>query len=199
MNGAHGTTDQLTDHGATGGPGNARGVSYQTAFAVGLCLDAIAVLLRENPTAISLLRIEPRILSESAVTRWDIETNTPAIAYEAKVNPSKEDAIEFVSRVKSGMSQNNGRRYEFVAGKASHRYVRALETLCRLQREESHDPDRFARLCDVEMDDGMRELLNDIGPNPLAFASKVAITHIPPDILDKWTCFDSNSLWTLSM
>ena len=82
----------------SGGPGTFRGCDYQIKYAVLQSLYIIWQYLYEPLRSFSIT-VEPRVVHQDTVTRWDIQTEPPSIVHEAKAALSKDDFLEFLRRV----------------------------------------------------------------------------------------------------
>ena len=85
---------------ASGGAATARGVEYQMNYAVRLTL----VLLHEHlgaPHVAHHLTMEPRRVSGSAGTAWDICTHPDQRLIEAKLRPTADDVKEWLVRIRA--------------------------------------------------------------------------------------------------
>ena len=85
-----------------GGPSAVRGPAYQTYFAIYQSLELIVRHYAAPHNAFSI-SIEPRIVHQDSgtVTTWDIEVETDSIAWEAKLNVTKQDLLEWLERIKN--------------------------------------------------------------------------------------------------
>jgi hypothetical protein len=83
---------------ASGGPATFRGTNYQIDCAALRVLDFISQQLAE-PLKRNSVTLEPREIGDEAATRWDIRTEPPAVLIEAKINLSKRELEEFISRI----------------------------------------------------------------------------------------------------
>jgi hypothetical protein len=105
MERSHEGVEPIRDSGAVGGPATGGGVKYQVDVTSYLALDLIARVLRVEPTARQFLVVEPRLVFEDGVTRWDIRVTPDFEIFEAKLSPSKRDINDWLKRVVDGFRQ----------------------------------------------------------------------------------------------
>jgi tetratricopeptide (TPR) repeat protein len=171
--------------GLTGGAATGHGVEYQTWYAVYVALKLISRFLREIPIPNEppMLVIEPRILTGQSLTRWDIRTAPDNVAIEAKAKPAKGDLIELLKRCRDNVDSGSNQQFELVYGKCSIGFLHAIEKLIRLAIESAGKKDAFDKLCELESDDGLQEVLRTLGSAALPVGRRLTLKPMPDHIL----------------
>ncbi len=169
--------------GLTGGAAVGRGVDYQTLYAVHVALRLIVRLLRESPLQRPILVIEPRLLSDEQVTRWDLQFSPDAIAVEAKANVAKKDLIELLRRARKSVELNQGQRFELVYDECSVAFLRGLKDLVRLAEEGDGDEQKFVKLCRLESSSDIKEVLAILGDAAFQVGQRLTLRHLPTHLL----------------
>lgn len=181
-------SDQTTaslKSGLTGGAAVGRGVDYQTSYAIYLALRLIVRMLRESPTERPLLVVEPRILTDAEVTRWDLQYSPDAIAVEAKANVTKKDLLQLLRRAKKSAELNQGQRFELVYDECSVSFLRGLKDLVRLAVESAGDDHKFVGLCRLESSSDIKEVLATLGNSALQVGQRLRLRHLPSHLLEE--------------
>src|SRR4051794_830004 len=83
--------------GAVGGPSTGRGMNYQTDYAVLKALELIARSLCV-PLRSWAISVEPRAAGPSGPTQWDLGVAAPRSLIEAKLNPTREEVLDWLDR-----------------------------------------------------------------------------------------------------
>lgn len=175
--------------GATGGAATGSGVEYQTLFTVYLGLDQISRLLRETPDRRPQLVVEPRVLGDNGLTRWDLQLDPGNVAWEAKEKPTKADLIELLKRARSAVEGGSQLRFELVYGECTIPCLAGIRKLLRLAEEAAGDESRFRKLCDLESDDVLHEVLNVLGDCSHAVGRRLSVKAFPAHAIDDAIAF----------
>jgi tetratricopeptide (TPR) repeat protein len=146
----------------SGGPGMFRGSDYQLEYAVLQSLYVIWQHLYEPLKSFSI-GIEPRIVHSGAVTRWDVRTDPPLIASEAKANLSKDDLTEFLQR--AGETNDLDGSLTLVYGRCNTPLLAAAIRLHGIAIECGQDHSKFDELVAREAIPNAALILKELGPN----------------------------------
>ena len=97
---------------AVGGPSASRGPTYQVYFAI---YETLELIMRHysapgKPLSIS---IEPRVVEREAksVTTWDVLVEADSTAWEAKLNATRQDLVEWMHRIQTAGETQGGARF----------------------------------------------------------------------------------------
>ena len=130
-----------------GGPSASRGPAYQAFFAIYKTLDLILrhCAAPHKPFSIG---IEPRVIhrDSGSVTAWDIVFDHDAIAWEAKLNVTRRDLIEWMNRIESTGQSGAKTRFGLVYGQTNTPLLAALGRFHRVAVECDGDDEKFDRL-----------------------------------------------------
>src|SRR5256885_15208657 len=96
--------------GAVGGPSAFRGTGYQINYAIVEALEAIGRALGD-PLYQATITVEPRDIENGEATKWDVSVSSADSRSELKLNPTREDVLEWVTVVDHGSSQSESRRF----------------------------------------------------------------------------------------
>lgn len=168
--------------GAVGGPSTGRGMKYQTDYAVyqatGLILGALSVPLKQWKVG-----FEPRIFAETDLTAWDLSTEPPETLIEAKLTPTREEILDWLTRVQEGAKSRPDRRFELIYSRSSTPILKALERLQRIAAEAAGDKDKFEKLVEKEDIKDRGEILSRLGANPHELLRQTALKNVPEEVL----------------
>jgi hypothetical protein len=147
-----------------GGPSASRGPAYQTYFAIHKALE-LTLRHYAAPHKAFSITIEPRIVhpDSKAVTAWDIFIDHEAIAWEAKVNATKQDLIEWLRRVESTGEAGVNTRFGFVYGQTNTPLLAALGRFHRVALECEGDDAKFDALAGD--DEPLGVISSNLGPH----------------------------------
>ena len=145
----------------SGGPGTFRGCDYQIEYAVVRSFYIIWQYLYEPLRSFSIT-IEPRVVHPEAVTRWDIQTESPLIFHEAKAKLSKNDFLEFLRR--AGETNDLSANIQLVYGRCSTPLLAAAIRLNGIAIECGSDHSKFDELVEREGIPGADLILKELGP-----------------------------------
>ncbi len=96
------------------------------------------------------VRIEPRIPSATDPTRWDLGIDPPGSLAEAKLNPSRQEIIDWLHRVIAGVTSTPAGRFALVYSKGGGTLLPSLGKLSRNAGEAGGDRDMFRSLLNME-------------------------------------------------
>src|SRR5262245_55766967 len=112
--------------GAVGGPGTGAGLNFQVDFAVLQALESVSQAL-VNPLEQREISMEPRLIVGKSVTSWDVRITPPDIVTEAKLRPKREEILEWLDRVETGLQQSGARHFELFYGRGAGPLLSAVE------------------------------------------------------------------------
>lgn len=87
--------------GAVGGPSTGRGMNYQIDYVVLKSLELISRALCYLPRSWSI-SVEPRAGGAAGPTQWDLEVTAPRHLIEAKLNPTRQEVLDWFDRAVLG-------------------------------------------------------------------------------------------------
>jgi tetratricopeptide (TPR) repeat protein len=169
--------------GAVGGAATAHGMNYQIEYGVLHALDLIAMAfcLPHKRAAIS---IEPREPAGSNVTAWDLGMEPPDRLVEAKLNPSREDILDWLDRIRVGAQQPGEVEFRLVHSTGGGRLLNSLRQLLRIAKESGSDEEKFRRLIGLEEIEEAKEILSRLGPTAFELLRRIKIENLPESILE---------------
>lgn len=171
------------DSGAVGGPATGGGVKFQVDVTSYLALDLIARVLRVDPTARQHLVVEPRLVFEDGVTRWDIRVTPDLEIFEAKLNPSKRDINEWLERVVDGFGQAPTATFTLAYGDIPSKYLRDIVAVIRLSLEAT-DETHFQELLRIERLEHADEISALLGDQAFRIAKRMRTWPLSERSLD---------------
>ena len=120
--------------GATGGPSTGHGMNYQINYGVFKALDLMSRALSapHKPWAI---RIEPRAISGGILTRWDLGIEPPEKFAEAKLNPKRQEILDWLNHVRDAGASHREREFRLVYNEGGGPLLIALGHLIRIAHE----------------------------------------------------------------
>ena len=154
-------------------------MDYQLAYSLYLVLDEIAEHLR-NPFEDHSVTLEPREIKREE-SRWDVGIRTRSRFTEVKLNPSKDDVLEFLKR--AGNVSDEITQIELVYANATGTILSTLQTLIRLAREADDDAMLRERIDDEQVKNP-HELLVALGATPKACLLRMKVFCMPAASLD---------------
>ena len=183
--------------GKTGGAATGAGVDYQTRYGTLLVLRQIINLRRQNPWGRPTLDVEPRLIGNGSVERWDFRVYFPegaerakTVSIEAKSVLSGGDVQAMLRRCLDSVVADRVETFELVYGSLGDGGATALaevEKLIRLASESSGRPGHFQSACELETDPKKRfeKLLSFLGSHAAAVGERLTINHMPQASLDE--------------
>jgi len=169
--------------GAAGGSGTAHGMNYQVEYGVLHALDLIAMALC-LPHKRAAISIEPREVAGSSATAWDLGITPPPILVEAKLNPCREDIVEWLDRIGLRASQPGIVKFRLVHSTGGGRLLNSLRQLLRIAKESGRDEQKFNNLVGLEEIQEAEEILNRLGPTSLDLLHRMDVENLPEAILE---------------
>lgn len=176
----------------SGGPGNFLGSEFQIDCATLKSLYLIHRHLYE-PLKPSSITIEPRFVHQDKVTRWDIRTDPPLTATEAKANLSKDDLLDFLQRV--GEATGFEGRFELVYGRSKASLLSSVMRLGRLAVECGADHQKFDDLARLEEIRGLQTILEALEPRFREALAQMAFEDLSEGRLKRELGFVSRCLF----
>jgi tetratricopeptide (TPR) repeat protein len=146
----------------SGGPGSFRGGNYQIDCAILKSLYLISQHLYE-PLKPASITMEPRVVHLEAITRWDIQTDPPLVAIEAKAHLSKDDLVEFLQR--AGELDHLLGELQLVYGQCGTALLNSAVRLNGLAIECGSDVSKFNKLVTREEVPSASIILKALGPD----------------------------------
>lgn len=173
----------IRDSGAVGGPATGGGVKYQVDITSYLALELIGRVLRVEPTARQILVVEPRLAFEDGVTRWDIRVTPDLEVFEAKLNPSKRDIVQWLQRVVEGFGKAPTATFTLAYGDIPSKYLRDVEAILRLSQEAT-DETHFQVLLHVEQLENADEIIALMGNQAFSITKRMKTWPVSERSLD---------------
>jgi len=177
---------------ASGGPGTFRGTDYQIDCAAHKALDQISQQLGQ-PLRSSSIAIEPRVLHEDSVTRWDIRTDPPAVLTEAKATLARDGLEEFLQRV--GEASSFGGQLELVFGSCTTPLLNSVKRLCQVASECGADASKFDELVMREEIPNAQAILSTLGACGRERLPRLVFEQLPEPHLKRELEFRSRVLY----
>ncbi len=168
--------------GAVGGPSTGHGVAYQIDYAVFLALEAMSQCLA-IPTKQWLVRVEPRAFDLYGITRWDFGISPPDCLFEAKLNPTKQEILEWLDNLKSAGTAHPGRQLNLVYSKGSGPLLVAIKHLIRMAKEAYGDGGKFQALVDAEAIKDGKAILSRLGTDAFRVLERTFLIFMPEECL----------------
>jgi len=168
--------------GATGGPSTGHGMNYQIDYAVYRALDVISRSLGA-PHKQWTIRIEPRAVSKEALTRWDLAIDPPEELIEVKLNPTRQDILDWLDRIQQGQVSSPERAFSLVYGKGGGLLLRMLRSLRRTAIEANQDAQKFQVLLEQEDINNAHQILVPLGNRPHTVLQRMTFEQIPEEVL----------------
>ena len=132
---------------AAGGPSASRGPAYQVYFAIYQTLDLIMRHYSAPEKSLSI-SIEPRIVHREAdsVTTWDVQVEADATAWEAKLNATRQDLLEWMNRIQSTGDAGDDAKFGLVYGQTNTPLLAAIGRFHHVAVECEGDDSKFDSL-----------------------------------------------------
>lgn len=174
--------------GAVGGPGTGAGLNYQVDFAVFRALEKISHAL-VNPLEQGEISMEPRFVTGRAVTCWDVGTSPPDTVTEAKLKPKRDEIVEWLDRVESGLKQSGARQFELFYGRGAGPLISAVERLSRIAKEAGGDCEKFKARVNLERTPDVDNVLNHLMTDPHSSLLRMSVVPFDSAALQRDTQF----------
>jgi hypothetical protein len=167
------TSDRL------GGPSTARGLNYQTNYAIYKTLHLVATAMNA-PHKRCWIALEPRYAG-AAITAWDIQHSPPDVMTEAKLAPTHSDLTGYLERVKESGFPG---AFCLVWARGS-RVLTDIEVLTRLANEARGDSQTFCRLVEAQHIGAAQEIFSTLGPNHQLLLQRISVENFPEEALKR--------------
>jgi tetratricopeptide (TPR) repeat protein len=169
-----------TSH-ALGGPSTSRGRDYQIYYAIYRALELIIGHFTA-PHRAAGVGLEPRTVDPvtSEVSAWDILTEPETVVWEAKLTATKQDAIEWIQRVRDAEVASH-LHFGLVYGQAKTPLVSGLARLRDVAVECAGDAAKFDAL--VSESDHLNTAKSNLGPASRAALQRLVFQSAPEGLL----------------
>jgi tetratricopeptide (TPR) repeat protein len=169
--------------GAVGGPSTGHGMNYQNSYAVLCALDLIDRCLAAPHRALKV-SIEPRAAFDAKPTAWDICTQPDDSFYEAKLNPTRSDVLDWIERSGTASGANPTRTFSLVYSTATGPILASVQQLMRIAVEAAGDKNAFSRLVELEEARDAGEICARTTVPPHELLTKIRLVQEPESGLD---------------
>lgn len=169
---------------ASGGPGTFRGTDYQIECATLKALILIGEQLGQ-PLRRAFIALEPRVVHQDGVTRWDIRSDPPSVVSEAKLNLTKGELEEFLDRLCEANSFEGS--MELVYAVCGTSLLSSVRRLRELAKECGPDNSKFDELVAREKIPRAQFILSKLGPNARQLLPQIVFENLPEGLLKRET------------
>jgi hypothetical protein len=173
--------EQASESGATGGASTNRGLIYQFDYGVFKTLDLICHAL-SAPHKRWAIRIEPRAASKGSLTRWDLGTEPPEKYFEAKLNPKRDEILEWLDHVRSAGTDWPERQFRLVYSEGGGPLLTSLKSLLRISSESRNDTHFYDLIAEECLKDSA-EILDHLGKEAYSLLLRTRLKNVPEDLL----------------
>jgi tetratricopeptide (TPR) repeat protein len=153
-------------------------MNYQIEYATLQALELIAKYFCA-PLKKWELTLEPRNVGLFGVTSWDMSIQPENIQTEVKINPSREDVVEWLSTVRRGADINHQGTFSFVFGNRGTVLLVYIARLMRIAREANGDRQRFDARVLVEKVREADFICSLLGENAHIILQRIDLTEMP--------------------
>jgi hypothetical protein len=167
---------------ASGGPGVFRGTDYQIECATLKALNLIEEQLGQ-PLRHAFIALEPRVVYQGTVTRWDVRSDPPSVVTEAKANLTKAELEEFLDRLRE-MNSFEG-NVELVFAVRSTPLLSSVKRLSELSIECGPNNAKFDELVALEKIREAQFILSKLGPNGRNLLPQIVFENLPEGLLKR--------------
>jgi tetratricopeptide (TPR) repeat protein len=169
--------------GAKGGPSTSRGMNYQITLAVYHALVNISrSLYAFNKDR--YLQIEPRVLASGEITSFDLGFYPDDLWVEAKLEPTRDDIVEWLRHVVVGEDTSSSRKFQLVFHKGAGPHLNQIRKLIRLAKEANGDAAVFNGLCTAEGVSADDKFLDILGQEGYRLLGRMQLEQVPEYILE---------------
>jgi tetratricopeptide (TPR) repeat protein len=170
--------------GATGGPSTGHGLTYQVDYAV---LQALVLITKTLASPLEHLHlvIEPRTISETGVTRWDIALQPLDVNIEVKVNPTRKDIEEWLDTIRIAASSFPKRIFRFVFSEGNNSLLTTIKQMRRIATECNDNREKFNFLVSGEQIKDAETILKELGENAYLILQQIEIIQIHETVLEE--------------
>jgi len=176
--------------GATGGPSTARGVDYQLDYATYHALALISQHLAAPYNDLSIT-IEPRQVHGNTATRSDLRVTSTRTSAEVKLQPTKEDIVEWITRVANGPT---GENHVLVYGSARGTLLATVAALIRIAIETGPDTAKLRELATSEQLKDHEQLLGILGEHAAERLQHLSLQNLPELVVQENIAIRANVL-----
>jgi tetratricopeptide (TPR) repeat protein len=169
---------------SSGGPGTFRGTEYQIECATLKTLNLIEEQLGQ-PLRRAFIALEPRVVHQGAVTRWDVRSDPPSVLSEAKANLTKCELEEFLDRLSK--TDSFAGSVELVFAVCSTPLLSAVKRLSQLAIECGRDASKFDELVTRERIPQAQFVLGKLGPSGRTLLPQIVFENLPEGLLKRET------------
>jgi hypothetical protein len=167
--------------GAVGGPSTGRGLNYQVNYSIFRTIDFISRALCA-PHKVWMIRIEPRAPSQGKLTRWDISTEPPEKYFEAKLNPKRQEILEWLEHIQTAGKTYPQREFRLVYSEGGGSLLIGLGHLLRIAQETGNQKE-FDNFIEEENKDS-QEILSRLGSENHSLLRRIKLKNIPENVLE---------------
>jgi tetratricopeptide (TPR) repeat protein len=158
-------------------------MNYQIEYGVLHALDLIAMALC-LPHKRAVISIEPRETAGANATAWDLGMGPRNSLVEAKLNPCREDIVDWLDRIRLRAEQPGEVEFRLVHSTGGGRLLNSLRQLLRIVKESGYDEQKFGNLVGLEEIQEAKEVLSRLGPTSLELLRRIKIENLPESILE---------------
>lgn len=170
--------------GAVGGPSTGHGMAYQVDYAVWQALNLISDALCSYQKGLQIV-IEPRAISETGITRWDIGLQPEDVNIEVKINPTRKDVEEWLDNIRKASTGSPHRSFKLVYSKGGNSLLNAVERLRGLAIECGEDANKFSDLAVREQIPDAEKVLTLLGEDAYLHLQRTSVDPFPETVLGK--------------
>jgi tetratricopeptide (TPR) repeat protein len=157
-------------------------MNYQINYAVFKSLDLMSRALSapHKPWAV---RLEPRAVSGGSLTRWDIGIEPPEKFAEAKLNPRRQEILEWLAHVQEAGASYPQREFRLVYNEGGGPILIALNHLIRIG-QEARNGTHFEELLRGEPIKDSGEIATLLGAEAFGLLRRTKLKNIPENVLE---------------
>lgn len=179
--------------GAVGGPSTGHGMNYQVENAILLTLELISQTLG-SPYKQHTLRVEPREPGPAGSTEWDLGICPPDTLIEVKLNPTRDDLLDWLTRSELAARDHPDRRFRLLYSKGSGPLLLSIHKMIRIAGEAGGDPERFRDLVAHEKVKESEVILGQLGQFLHLILRQADVEHAPEELLSRSVRFLARQL-----
>lgn len=178
----------------SGGPSTARGLNFQTKYAVFAALDAIQRYLI-SPALNPVIQVEARLGQTTSATQWDLFIVDENQLAEIKLNVQRQDILDFVSRVHTATTElHSDMEFNFVYASSRTALLDSLDRMRRVANESRGNVDEFDRLLRLRDIANAQQLLGMLGDAPVKLLERINLINFTEDALHELVQAKANAL-----
>jgi tetratricopeptide (TPR) repeat protein len=153
-------------------------MNYQIEYATLQALELIAKYFCA-PLRKWELTLEPRDVGLFGVASWDLGIQPENIQMEVKINPSRDDVVEWLKTVRKGADLNAEATFSFVFGNRGTVLLVYVARLMRIAREANGDKGRFDSRVVVERVKEADFICSLLGENAHIILQRIDLAEMP--------------------